>query len=348
MVPVYNSESFIDKCIGSIINQTYKNLEIIIVNDGSTDKSEERIKNFTQDDVRVIYYCQTNAGPSKARNMGINMSKGEYILFVDSDDTVHKDYVEKLVMAAMNLNLDFVAGGYIDFSIHGKINLNHFWNGKSMVSKKQLILNTFQGVGGTLWGKVFKRGIILNRDIRLDPEIFMCEDLLFVLQYIMHCNRCGVLNENLYNYNRLNENSISKRINIGYLKNLILVINKIEEILNKNYTNLSDNILAKRVQSLVETFLVLQHSTNWTKEDKDDIVKSLYTSKYFLKYKTNFSSGSFKGKLLFFLIRKNKSYLVYYYTLLLFKSQQIKDFIKLKLYRNNLKEMKLTFEEEGY
>ena len=96
VVPVYNVEKYIDRCLNSIINQTYRKLEIIIVNDGSTDNSRKIIDKFSKMDSRIIVIDKNNGGLSEARNVGINAATGDYITFIDSDDFVSYDYIEYL------------------------------------------------------------------------------------------------------------------------------------------------------------------------------------------------------------------------------------------------------------
>lgn len=96
IVPVYNVENYLEKCLDSLINQTYKNLEIIVINDGSTDNSGEICQEYAQKDNRIVYIEKENGGQSEARNMGLDRMTGSYVTFVDSDDWVELDYVETL------------------------------------------------------------------------------------------------------------------------------------------------------------------------------------------------------------------------------------------------------------
>jgi glycosyltransferase involved in cell wall biosynthesis len=347
IIPVFNADKYLDKSITSILDQTYRNIEIIIVNDGSTDRSDEKIKNYIYQDERVIYCTQKNSGPSAARNAGIEISSGEYIIFVDSDDTVEKEYVERLVTKAINFNLDIVTCGYTDISIHGNIKLNHFWDKETHNSKEKFIMNIFQGVGGTLWGKVFKREIIIKHNLRMNPEIYMCEDLVFVLQYATHCSSCGSINESLYNYNRLNETSITAMLNLKRLESLIIVIKRIEEVLKLNNfdTQQIDSILSIRIHGLIESFIILQHTCKYKKKEKIDNMKSLFANKYYIKYEKNVPQTSFKARILFYLIRMRNKNFIYYYGYLLCLQQQIKDKIKLKLYKRQINAKRLKFEE---
>lgn len=352
IVPIYNCEKYISKCLESILKQSYINIEIIIINDGSTDESEKIINKYKDKDDRILYYNQENRGPSATRNVGIEISKGCYIVFVDSDDTLEENYIESLITTAINLECDIATCGYKDVSKYGLIQLNDFWNGKSLVEKNEFITNIFKGLGGTLWGKIFKRDIIIKQNIRMSPDIFLCEDMVFVLEYTMHCNKYGSIKESLYNYNRLNENSISTKVNISSYNNLIVVIRKIEEILTlySFETDYVDSILSKRIQSLLTSFIIMQHAKqfNYSNKDKINNLEILFKSDYFKRYKNSLSSKLLKEKLLILLIKKNKKEFLNYYSFLLYSIQYIKDIIRTKMLTDNINKNKLLFEEERY
>ncbi len=120
IVPVYNVEKFLERCLESIINQTLKDIEIICVNDGSTDKSEQILEEFKTKDNRIIIINQENAGVSAARNKGIDIATGEYIGFVDSDDWIDLDFYEKLYNTAKKHDADIAVAGIIKLNKHNK------------------------------------------------------------------------------------------------------------------------------------------------------------------------------------------------------------------------------------
>ena len=121
IVPVYNVRKYIEKCIYSIINQTYKNLEIIIIDDGSTDGSETLCDKFKDKDQRVIVLHQKNSGQSRARNKGLEIASGEYIGFVDADDWIDNDFFEKLIEKSEKEDLDMCVCNRKIFSEQGKM-----------------------------------------------------------------------------------------------------------------------------------------------------------------------------------------------------------------------------------
>ena len=112
VVPVFNSEKYLEKCIDSIINQTYKNIEIILINDGSSDKSEEICNSYLKTYKNIKLINQSNSGVSVARNNGLKSSTGDYVLFVDSDDWLEKDMLEIMVKEIDNFDIDIVRCEY--------------------------------------------------------------------------------------------------------------------------------------------------------------------------------------------------------------------------------------------
>ena len=113
IIPVYNTEKFLRQCLGSIVNQTYKNLEILIVDDGSPDRSDAVYQEFALQDNRIKIIKQKNSGISVARNAGLKLASGKWVHFVDSDDYLDIDYYEKMMNAQHNINPDIIAGGVI-------------------------------------------------------------------------------------------------------------------------------------------------------------------------------------------------------------------------------------------
>lgn len=164
IVPVYNVERFLEQCINSIICQTYPYLEIILVNDGSTDHSEKIIESFRQKDRRIRYFVQSNQGLSSARNFGKSVAKGSYIAFVDADDYIADDYVESLYHLLCRGNADLAVCGYYETTEEGEI------TGGSNVPAHTVLLDeeSFwkichedKGVYCTVaWNKMYKRSIL--------------------------------------------------------------------------------------------------------------------------------------------------------------------------------------------
>lgn len=199
IIPVYNSEMTIDRCLKSIINQSYDNLEIILINDGSIDNSEKICSAWCKKDKRIKLFSQANKGVSSARNYAIQKATGKFICFVDSDDTIEKNMVKVLHENMINYNCDLSACN-ININKHGKVkhivrNLNSdllIANNKEDFYKKKHI---FQGY---LCNKMFKTRIL--KKIKLYENIHYCEDELLLIDYVELSNRFVYFNIPLYNY----------------------------------------------------------------------------------------------------------------------------------------------------
>ncbi|QNF26190.1 glycosyltransferase family 2 protein [Metabacillus elymi] len=307
IVPVFNCEKFLYKCIESICKQTYSNIEIIVVNDGSTDNTEKIVLKMKEQENRIIYYKQENSGPSEARNKGISLSKGEYLIFIDSDDTVEPSYIEMLLNEMLISKADLVCCGYKDISEYGIVNYSdfHFNNSATVHSIMEMVCN---GTGGVLWSKIFKKELISKNSLKMDKDIFMSEDLIFVLQYVSNCNSFALLNEYLYNYNRLNQGSISSNISIDYLQNYISVSKLLEKIfIEANFDKQkAKEVITKRIQEIVIKLVEQQsyHIKDITKKSSLLNVYRILSLNYISKYMDDFSTNKWRYKPFVFFVKK--------------------------------------------
>lgn len=218
IVPIYNAEKYLNRCITSILEQTYKNIELILINDGSTDSSEEIILHMQEENKDIIkYYKQENKGVSKTRNFGITVATGKYIMFVDNDDYIDKDYVEQYVNVAERGKYDLVIGGYRRV------------NSKNKIFLERKIPNTKWGRYITLtpWGRIFKKSYITENDIQfLSSNIG--EDIYFNIQAVNISNNIAIIEYVGYNW-FYNEKSVSNTIQKNFY-NL-----EIYKLLNESY-----------------------------------------------------------------------------------------------------------------
>lgn len=213
IVPVYNVELYLERCINSIINQTYKNLEIILIDDGSTDSSNYICDKFRDLDSRVKVYHIRNKGVSNARNIGIDMSTGEYIAFVDSDDYIHPQMFEVMFNAnKSNYNM-IICGLQIVYDEINKFDLINERKNKLLKGKKILKSNYLnEDMKYTaVWGKLYKRKFIDKW--RFSSDISYGEDHIFVNKLYYDTDDILFVDNNLYFYFRGNENSICNKQN---------------------------------------------------------------------------------------------------------------------------------------
>lgn len=207
IVPIYNMEKHLEQCIDSIILQTYKDLEVILVNDGSTDRSSEICDMYSKKDSRIKVIHKKNGGVSSARNVGISSATGEYVLFVDSDDYISSDMVNVLLSTIEENKVDLVVCGFVVFS-NGHIN-NICYNSALYNNKEQIasFFSLLEGRTNSPCNKMYRKNLIKKH---FDVNLVVGEDLIFNLDYITECNSIFVVDKSLYFYRRENQNSLSK------------------------------------------------------------------------------------------------------------------------------------------
>ncbi len=181
VVPVYNNESTIEKCLCSLLNQTYKTIEIIVINDGSTDDSVMTINRMRRNNSRIMLFSQVNKGVSAARNVGIEYSHGEYLMFADGDDEVLPEMIEHYVQVAIECNADIVVGGII-FNRQGEITTGYPPNEKYTpdVPIKYLV-EGHRGIFGHVPNKMYKRSLLVENKLLFPQNVHVQEDLMFAL-----------------------------------------------------------------------------------------------------------------------------------------------------------------------
>ena len=229
IIPVYNVDKYLCECLNSIRKQNFKNYEVILINDGSTDNSLGICKKICEMDGRFKLINQQNLGVSHARNIGITESTGNILIFLDSDDFLEPNAIDDIYRSLKDN--DLVCFGY------NRVFKNKIKKSEPNYSnnKEQIIDNIFYGdsIGGYLWNKAFRKAIIINNNIKFNENIHFCEDLLFVSQYIKYCNKFLCISNSLYNYRM---RSSSATFNFYNKKNLS-ILNAYELLINVNKEN---------------------------------------------------------------------------------------------------------------
>lgn len=199
IIPIYNVEKYLEKCLDSILNQTYKNLEIILIDDGSTDNSPNICNSYCEKDKRIKIIHKNNEGVSSARNKGIELSKGKYIVFIDSDDYVSNEHIEVLYDCIISNNVDLVISNLIDISEDGIILNNEekesFLMNKDQCLKELLSEDNFYHL---CCGNIYRKDLL--EKIRFNCKYRIAEDLDFLYRYIKQINSAYFLSKNTYYY----------------------------------------------------------------------------------------------------------------------------------------------------
>lgn len=249
IVPAFNIENYISRCLENLINQKYKNIEIIVVNDGSEDKTGEIIDSYTQKDSRIKVIHKKNEGVSIARNVGIDIAKGDYIGFVDGDDIVEEEMFEILIKNAVKYNADISHCGY---KMIFPSRTDYYHNTEAII-----IQNNYDGlkdllkadmVEPGLWNKIYKANLF--DDIRLNSNIRYNEDLLANFYLFKKSTKSVFYDKCMYNYMIRKGSATTKKISKNKILDPILVIEEIKNSLEKD-SDLYNMAYCRYLHSLV-------------------------------------------------------------------------------------------------
>ena len=285
IMPVYNAENTIERAILSVINQTYNNIELILINDGSIDGTESIIKRYIEKEnkIDIKYYFQENSGPSIAKNLGIDMAKGEYILFVDSDDTISENYIESLVINQKEGTL--IGASYKIIEDIKRKNKNVKITNKDYYIRNEILNDLVIGnLNGFIWLYLFNKEQM--KEIYFEKDIRYMEDTLFLIKYIIknNINNIIYLKDVHYNYYQT-DGSITNDTN-KIIKNILSFTNSIrktediipkeekelKEICNKNRANRISKLIENNVSKIKERKILKEYQKS---EEIKRIIKEL-------------------------------------------------------------------------
>ncbi len=196
IVPVYNAEKYLHRCIDSILAQTFTDFELILVDDGSADNSGKKCDDYAKKDSRIVVIHKENGGVSSARNKGIEVAQGEWISFVDSDDCITNDFLSlfcydsDLFICGVKTHEDYER---IEAPIEKKITGNNEIGKWVLSNRKKLYINT-------PWCKIFKKDIIINNHLYFDESLIRGEDTIFCYNYICYCKKIALCAQVCYHY----------------------------------------------------------------------------------------------------------------------------------------------------
>ena len=255
VVPVYNVEKYLDKCVDSLINQTYSNIEIVLIDDGATDNSGILCDKWACKDKRVRVIHTENQGLSAARNVGIRNSSGKFLSFVDSDDWLEPEMIEILVRNMCLCNADISSCGVKKDYDEQKILLQKK-SGYKLIKQKQMFHEILcnEMVYGYVCNKLFIQDII--KEIRFDEKLFSQEDMDFTMKYLERCKNCVYTEAEYYHYRQRRESMTGE---LGYSSRKLSIIEVYERamdiykvycsedmfVVERNYLKLNINILGR-------------------------------------------------------------------------------------------------------
>lgn len=277
VVPVYNVKDYIDRCLNSLVLQTYNDIEIILIDDGSTDGSSSKCDEWAKKDSRIKVIHKSNGGVSSARNIGIKESTGKYILFFDSDDWVEELTCETLVEYVSSESMVLFDAYFVEKERTYK-KFNYDWNEKN--DSNDIKRSFVHGLLGwtNCWNKLFISEIIKKNNLLFDENLKIGEDYLFTYEYLKHITNVKYCNEALYYYDLTRDSSAMNTKSEALLKKWIAT----EMILKEEFENVDiyESILKKLLDEL---FITACQAIKTNREDiYNVIVKKIRI--YFKKY----------------------------------------------------------------
>lgn len=284
IVPIYKVEKYLEQCIDSILKQTYKNLEIILVDDGSPDNCGKICDNYAEKDNRIKVIHKKNGGLSSARNAGLDIATGEYISFIDSDDYVAENFIETLYKLCIENNCDISECDFLKFENEvctNKMDTNiEIHSNYEMQSRLDEYEFSVRGV--VVWNKLYKKYLYQNMRF---PDGKINEDEFTTYKVLYNCQTSiCTTNQELYYY-RINSNSImGKKFNVRRLDVLAGLEEKMNFYEEKKYMDIYEKVVV-RYQNLLNSFFINLNECNGDlKNEKDLIIKKARKNYKIYKY----------------------------------------------------------------
>ena len=260
IVPIYNVEQYLSKCIDSILAQIFTDFELLLIDDGTPDRSGVICDEYAMKDDRIRVFHKENGGVSSARNLGLDEARGEWVAFVDSDDWIEKEMYQSLYNVADSYDVDVVMCGYSVISTNRSVPvpvLSKF-GGLNTIDKNKLIARI---VGANVYGESVQMGTVCSVLIKKESinglrfsDLRYAEDKLFLLELILKVNNVFVLSDCFYNY-RVNEHSVTRRFDPTLFNDLVLSIRSLDRLFNQS----NNDILFKqeRLNNILMFFVTL-------------------------------------------------------------------------------------------
>lgn len=290
IIPVYNVEKYLNRCIQSVVDQTLKEIEVLLIDDGSSDSSWDIIQQFAKKDARITAIQQENAGAAVARNRGLDLAKGEYIGFVDSDDYVDSDYFEGLYNTAISEGAD-ITRAYVKSEIetsenyqiaHSTKGYDRYYN----VTLRTKVLENKFNLTSSNWLAIYRRSLLDENNIRFVPDIRTGQDNIFNLHVSYYTNKIAFVEKPTYYRMNRRDGSLMTGYNFTAdgLISRVLVIEETVRFLNsvKDY---DEDVYAYRVKDVFEFFHSRLLKTEVDEASRNKIVSKLIPVWRDVKYK---------------------------------------------------------------
>ena len=347
IVPIYNVEKYLVACLESIQKQTLKEIEIILVNDGSPDNSGEIAEEFAKNDDRINVIHKNNGGLSSARNEGLLIAKGEYVSFVDSDDWIESTMLEDMYAAAQKVNADVVvSGAIVDYIKEGRSVINNMKNNihKYNDSEFGTVFWELQKakLSNYVWNKLYKQSFVKSNGFKFIDDAMPAEDLFFNISVFKKANSLAVINKAYYHYLRRDETSLLS----NYQKNLVVVEEKrkvaYEEFFNhfkmfeNEYSDFLSRLIVDAAAGVVMNLYKKSAPFNW-KERLKIIRKNVFINQELKVHISRYRSQNSYEKVFVVLYKYTNPFLMEFgYSFLFFMRRTFLS-LYLKFRKNQLK-----------
>ena len=282
VVPIHNTQQWLENCLTSIKNQTYSNWEAILVDDGSTDKSGSISDKWANQDCRFHIKHIENSGVANARNLGLDLARGDFITFCDSDDHYEPEFLEVLKMIQEQSNSDLcIASLFVD---RKESISSHKLPYVGVLEKQQfdgILKHWFDIAWMGLWNKLFKADLIKQFNLRFTSGLSMGEDSLFILEYIKHCNKIDCKDVPIYHYVQRTGGSLTHGFNRDILRGTDLIIEKLleeAEYFNCPIEEIKQSCMEKRSMALGNYFYSAMMSEKVEEFQRKEIYRQLKDS----------------------------------------------------------------------
>lgn len=330
IVPIYNVEKYLDRCIESILNQTLKEIEIILVDDGSTDSCLKICNKYLKKDNRIQVYSNKNIGQGLERNFGIKKALGKYIAFLDSDDQYKETMLEKLYQKAIENDADMVSGGYADI-YNDRVIQNHplkeeILNDEKKIKIAMLNLISYEKKEGyfgciAVWNSIFRRELIINNNIKFisEREIYS-EDLFFKLLVMSYSKKIVLCRDIVYLY-RVNESSFTNKINNNILNRIV----KLYDDIDIKFANFLDKAALKR-RNINRAFFTLRFNMKKISKSKDakEFYQMIENNQKLMNIILEYHPTNLKNYIIYYLIRWKMFNILQLLFKLIYKRSRIK------------------------
>lgn len=286
IITFYNEEKYLNRCMNSVLNQSYSNIEVVFVNDGSTDHSLEVAENTLPKFINSKIVSIQNIGPGGARNQGLKEAHGEYIVFLDADDELKPEMISELYKNLKFYDSDLSIGMHSMFDFKNELIQERKWADKNELDQLEAISLVIQNkIIRVSWGKLYKREFITNCHF---PLISWKEDDVFLLSYLFQCKKVSICNKNLVS-NHCKPNSLTRQtISNNMIADITWSYNEQSSLIaSLNNKSLEKDLFCSQISTFVSLFLIIKIDWNFMSLYRDSILTSYLTDVFILTKKAS-------------------------------------------------------------